>query len=320
MASVVVFGDLAFNYGLFGSGSDSVLLKIGYLLIAPSQKLFRLTVGWNPSSKLNHVVFLVIYSVTGLFVIDVLGCLIVGLSALINQETHESIQEAREYFFKSKQRYNASEQKLLEFEQDPFSQEIVKLAKKDSLDLDRDEVLRNANTLIPKLDTLKSRDPMPYFLDSFKELLRLSDSDSIKSIACLTHYLYEFAKCDFGQMMIDEECFLFRNLIGKKNVKYNELFLKSLKLEEDIKKILEGHGYFDEAEDYNFEIPLKASSDPSIDNDYAMLEVDASVSNLEIKRAYMRAAIKYHPDKNANSNKFPAIKEAYERIMKKRSS
>jgi len=54
----------------------------------------------------------------------------------------------------------------------------------------------------------------------------------------------------------------------------------------------------------------------SIKNYYAILQVEPSASIADIKKAYRRLALKYHPDKNNNdsysSAQFAEIKEAYE--------
>lgn len=62
-------------------------------------------------------------------------------------------------------------------------------------------------------------------------------------------------------------------------------------------------------------------------NDYRILELDSSATDIEIKKAFRKLAIKYHPDKVANlgeehqhaaKEKFQKLNEAYERICKKR--
>lgn len=65
----------------------------------------------------------------------------------------------------------------------------------------------------------------------------------------------------------------------------------------------------------------------NLDNAYAMLEIESTVSNDEVKKAYRRMAKRYHPDKlqhlgddvqKAGEKKFVKIQEAYEAICKKR--
>ena len=66
---------------------------------------------------------------------------------------------------------------------------------------------------------------------------------------------------------------------------------------------------------------------PSNDSNYRILEIDPSASNDEVKKAYRKMAIKYHPDKvatlgedvqKAAEEKFKAVNQAYEAICKER--
>lgn len=66
---------------------------------------------------------------------------------------------------------------------------------------------------------------------------------------------------------------------------------------------------------------------PGNDSNYRILEIDPSASNDEVKKAYRRMAIKYHPDKvatlgedvqRAAEEKFKAISQAYEAICRER--
>jgi DnaJ like chaperone protein len=65
----------------------------------------------------------------------------------------------------------------------------------------------------------------------------------------------------------------------------------------------------------------------AIDADYTILEVDPAASDEEVKKAYRRMAMKYHPDKVSHlgddfkqvaQEKFRKVKDAYERIKKQR--
>lgn len=66
---------------------------------------------------------------------------------------------------------------------------------------------------------------------------------------------------------------------------------------------------------------------PSNDSNYRILEIDASATNEEVKKAYRKMALKYHPDKvatlgkdiqKAAEEKFKIINQAYEAICKER--
>lgn len=72
---------------------------------------------------------------------------------------------------------------------------------------------------------------------------------------------------------------------------------------------------------------IKAMFFKSADNAYTILEIDKSVSNAEVKKAYRKMAKKYHPDKLGHMDeayrkgaeeKFRKVQEAYETIQKER--
>ena len=65
----------------------------------------------------------------------------------------------------------------------------------------------------------------------------------------------------------------------------------------------------------------------STDGDYKILEIDTSASDDEVKKAYRKMAIKYHPDKVQHlgedfqkmaEEKFKTLNEAYQQIKKER--
>ena len=74
--------------------------------------------------------------------------------------------------------------------------------------------------------------------------------------------------------------------------------------------------------DYN---SIKAMFLKEVDSDYKILEIGKNASSQEIKKAYRKMAVKYHPDKvshmgeefqKAAKEKFQRVQEAYENIKK----
>jgi DnaJ like chaperone protein len=72
---------------------------------------------------------------------------------------------------------------------------------------------------------------------------------------------------------------------------------------------------------------VKAMYYRDVDGDYKILEIDANATEEEIKKAYRRMAVKYHPDKVADlgeeaqraaKEEFQKVQEAYENIKKQR--
>jgi DnaJ like chaperone protein len=67
---------------------------------------------------------------------------------------------------------------------------------------------------------------------------------------------------------------------------------------------------------------------PETDSSYKILEIDPSATNEEVKKAYRRMAMKYHPDKVSHlgedfkkvaDEKFKKVNEAYEKIKNERN-
>jgi DnaJ like chaperone protein len=67
---------------------------------------------------------------------------------------------------------------------------------------------------------------------------------------------------------------------------------------------------------------------PETDSSYKILEIEKSCSNDDVKKAYRRMAMKYHPDKVSHlgddfrktaDEKFKKVNEAYEKIKKERN-
>jgi DnaJ like chaperone protein len=67
---------------------------------------------------------------------------------------------------------------------------------------------------------------------------------------------------------------------------------------------------------------------PETDSSYKILEIDSASSNDDVKKAYRRMAMKYHPDKVSHlgddfrksaEEKFKKVNEAYDKIKKERN-
>lgn len=74
-------------------------------------------------------------------------------------------------------------------------------------------------------------------------------------------------------------------------------------------------------------ISIKAMFVIDVDADYKILEIPVEASDEEVKKAYRKMAVKYHPDKISHlgedaqkgaTEKFQKVQEAYERIKNKR--
>lgn len=79
--------------------------------------------------------------------------------------------------------------------------------------------------------------------------------------------------------------------------------------------------------DQDFE-SIQAMFIPNTDSDYKILEIERTASDDEVKKAYRRMAMKYHPDKvshlgedfqKAAKEKFQKVNQAYENIKKERN-
>lgn len=75
-------------------------------------------------------------------------------------------------------------------------------------------------------------------------------------------------------------------------------------------------------------ISIKNMFIPETDSSYKILEIDTSSTNDEVKKAYRRMAMKYHPDKVSHlgedfrktaDEKFKKVNEAYDKIKKERN-
>ena len=73
---------------------------------------------------------------------------------------------------------------------------------------------------------------------------------------------------------------------------------------------------------------IKAIFIKDIDSAYKILEISSSASDSEVKKAYRKMAVKYHPDKVAHlgkeiqktaEEKFKAVNNAYQQLKKGRN-
>lgn len=74
-------------------------------------------------------------------------------------------------------------------------------------------------------------------------------------------------------------------------------------------------------------VSIKAMFFREVDGDYKILEIPKNATNEDVKKAYRKMAVKYHPDKVAHmgdeykesaKEKFQKVQEAYENIKKQR--
>ncbi len=161
-------------------------------------------------------------------------------------------------------------------------------------------------------------------------------------------YVKKFMVQNFGEASATEAIKLLRDLL-KQNIPVNEVcrqirhnmnYSARLQLLHFLFGIAKADGYIGESErilidhaaremgigQNDFE-SIQAMFVRDINSDYKILEIDPPASNEELKKAYRRMAMKYHPDKvshlgddfqKAAKDKFQMVNQAYENIKKER--
>lgn len=162
-------------------------------------------------------------------------------------------------------------------------------------------------------------------------------------------YVKKFMVHNFGEASATEAIRMLRDLLEQtipvnevcNQIKRNMNYSARLQLLHFLFGIAQADGNVDKNEkelisvisremgltDKDFE-SIQAMFVPNTEADYKILEIDPGASNEEIKKAYRRMAMKYHPDKvstlgtdveNAAKEKFQSVNKAYENIKKERN-
>ena len=161
-------------------------------------------------------------------------------------------------------------------------------------------------------------------------------------------YVKKFLVHNFGEASATEAIRMLRDLLNQtipisevcRQIKQNMNYSARLQLLHFLFGIALADGEVDEREknlinqisremgltDKDFE-SIQAMFVPNTEGDYKILEIEPSVNDEEVKKAYRRMAMKYHPDKvshlgedfqNAAKEKFQKVNQAYENIKKER--
>jgi DnaJ like chaperone protein len=161
-------------------------------------------------------------------------------------------------------------------------------------------------------------------------------------------YVKKFMVHNFGEASATEAVRLLRDLLQQnipvdevcRQIKQNMNYSARLQLLHFLFGIAVADGQVDETErgliNYisnamgltgkDFE-SIQAMFVPNTEADYKILEIEPSASDEEVKKAYRRMAMKFHPDKvshlgedfqKAANEKFQSVNKAYENIKKER--
>jgi DnaJ like chaperone protein len=169
-----------------------------------------------------------------------------------------------------------------------------------------------------------------------------------KSLKSELDYVKKFFATQFGEAHAQQEMLLLKELLQKEipllqvcdQIRQAMPVAQRLQLLHYLFGIAQADGYVDKKEvdviytistalgistaDFN---SLKAMYFKDVNSDYKILELDSSAGDDELKKAYRRMALKYHPDKvsmlgddvqKAAKEKFQKVQQAYENIRKQR--
>ncbi len=162
-------------------------------------------------------------------------------------------------------------------------------------------------------------------------------------------YVKKFMVHNFGEAAAQDAVKLLRDLLNQnipvnevcRQIKQNMNYSARLQLLHFMFGIAAADGRVDEQErlliehitremgigQSDFE-SIQAMFIRNVDADYKILEIESSASNEDLKKAYRRMAMKYHPDKvshlgedfqKAAKEKFQMVSKAYENIKKERN-
>ncbi len=161
-------------------------------------------------------------------------------------------------------------------------------------------------------------------------------------------YVKKFLVQNFGQSSAAEAIKILQDLLKQtipvdevcQQIRQNMNYSARLQLVHFMFGIAQADGHIDITEkkliahicgqmgitDSDFE-SIQAMFVPNTDSDYRILEIEVTATDIELKKAYRRMAMKYHPDKvsnlgedfqNAAKEKFQKVNQAYENIKKER--
>jgi DnaJ like chaperone protein len=161
-------------------------------------------------------------------------------------------------------------------------------------------------------------------------------------------YVKIFMKNNFGEASAQEAVKLLRDLLKQtipvnevcRQIKQNMNYSARLQLLHFLFGIAQADGHVEEKERQLIEViaremglgnsdfeSIQAMFVRNINADYKILEIEPTASNEDLKKAYRRMAMKYHPDKvshlgddfqKAAKGKFQMVNQAYENIKKER--